>query len=77
MPKVSVASKGTAPDASDYIAFKRRQAILRSQQAKTPNGDPQQKPIIGREFLNQKGFESGIIDWRLSPGKILDQTRFS
>ena len=76
MPKVSVASKGTAPDASDYIAYKRRQAILRAQQAKNPKNDPEQKPIVGREFHLQKGFESGIIDWKFSMGKVLDQARF-
>jgi len=27
MPKVSVEQKGGAPDASDYIAFKKKQAI--------------------------------------------------
>jgi len=76
MPKVSVEQKGSAPDSSDYIAYKRRQAILRAQNAKTPVGDPFQKPIIGREFHLQKGFESGIIDWKFENGKTLDALRF-
>jgi hypothetical protein len=76
MPKVSVEAKGSAPDASDYIAYKRRQALLRSQQGKNPKDDPSQKPIIGREFLNQKGFDSGILPWKFNNGKILDQARF-
>lgn len=76
MPKVSVEQKGCAPDSSDYIAYKRRQAILSSQLAKTPQGDPAQKPIIGREFHLQKGFESGIIPWKFENGKTLDALRF-
>lgn len=76
MPKVSVEQKGSAPDSSDYIAYKRRQAILRAQNAKTPANNPAQKPIIGREFHLQKGFESGLVDWKFSNGKLTDGYRF-
>lgn len=77
MPKVSVDQKGTAPDSSDYIAFKRRQAVLRAQLSKTPALNQTQKPIIGREFHLQKGFESGVVDLNFTKGKILDQSRFN
>jgi hypothetical protein len=75
MPKVSVESKGPAPDSSDYIAILRRRAILNSQVAKNPPNDPTVKPIIGREFHLQKGFESGIIQWKFTPG-LQEVTRF-
>ena len=76
MPKVSVEQKGSAPDSSDYIAYKRRQAILRGQNAKVPQNDPTQKPIIGREFHLQKGFESGVVEWKFENGKTSDALRF-
>jgi len=75
MPKVAIESKGPAPDASDYIAIIRRRAILYSQTQKQPPNDPTVKPIIGREFHLQKGFESGIIQWRFMPG-LQQVTRF-
>ena len=75
MPKVSIESKGSAPDASDYIAIIKRRAILNSQVAKRPANDPSVKPIIGREFLLQKGFDSGILQWKFTSG-LQDVTRF-
>jgi hypothetical protein len=75
MPKIAIEGKGSAPDASDYIATIRRRAILYSQKQKVPADDPTVKPIIGREFHLQKGFESGIIQWRFTPG-LQSVTRF-
>lgn len=75
MPKIAIEGKGPAPDASDYIAIKRRRAVLYSQKQKQPADDPTVKPMIGREFHLQKGFESGIIQWRFTPG-LQSVTRF-
>lgn len=76
MPKVSVAQKGTAPDSSDYTAYRRRQAILASQQAKSPPGNPAVKPFFG-EYHLQHGFTNGIVQYRFSNGKTLDANRFN
>ena len=75
MPKVSVESKGSAPDASDYTSIIKRRAILYSQTQKNPANDPSVKPMIGREFHLQKGFDSGILPWRFTPG-LQSVTRF-
>ena len=78
MPKIAVENKGPAPDYSDFLRFKKQAAIIRSQQLKVPADDPTVKPIIGREFHLQKGFESGIVQWKFQKGGFTqDNTRFS
>lgn len=67
MPKVSVNSKGPAPDASSRTEMIRRRAIIAGQVAKKPSGDQHQKPLIGEHHL-QKGFTNGTIQYRFTPG---------
>ena len=74
MPKVSVEQKGGAPDASDYIAFKRKQAIYNAARA-SQTGKGVSK-ALARENLLQKGFTSGIVETRLTNPTSLDTLRF-
>jgi len=67
MPKISVQSKGPAPDASSRTEMIRRRAIIATQIAKTPSGNPLQKPLIGDYHLN-KGFTNGVVQYRFTPG---------
>lgn len=74
MPKVSVEQKGGAPDASDYIAFKRKQAIYNA--SKASEAGKGEIKALSHETLLQKGFDSGIMASRLTRPTSLDTLRF-
>ena len=70
MPKVSVSTKGPAPDASMRTAFLRKKAIVKSQLAKNPTEDQTQKPLISEHHLT-KGYENGVIEYKVGSLKLL------
>ena len=74
MPKISVAAKGSAPDASDYIAYKRKQAVYNAGLA-SAIGKGEAK-AIGHEFIKQKGFQNGVVENRITGPTAIDTLRF-
>lgn len=74
MPKVSVEQKGGAPDASDYIAFKKKQAIYNA--AIASQAGKGEVKALSHEVHLQKGFDSGIMVTRLTNPTVMDTLRF-
>ena len=74
MPKVSVEQKGGAPDASDYIAYKRKQAVYNG--AVASGNEKGEVKALGHGVHLQNGFDTGILISRLTNPTSLDTLRF-